>query len=103
VPRLGRIVIWIGVTIMAAGLTATDLVLRHQGTDLGARDVAAPLAVTGLGTGMIFVPLFDVILAGVEPPHQMGSASGLLEAVQQLAMSLGIAIAGTVLFDAVGK
>ena len=51
--------------------------------------------------GMIFVPMFDVILAGV-PPHQLGSASGLLEAVQQLAMSLGIAAVGTVLFDSLG-
>jgi hypothetical protein len=45
--------------------------------------------------------MFDVILAGVEP-HQLGSASGLLEAVQQLSMSIGIAVVGTVLFDFVG-
>jgi hypothetical protein len=32
----------------------------------------------------------------------MGSASGLLESVQQLAMSLGIALVGTVLFDQLG-
>jgi EmrB/QacA subfamily drug resistance transporter len=101
-PRLGRIVIWIGLATMATGLAITDVVLRHQGAGLGAWDVAAPLAVTGLGMGMIFVPLFDVILAGVEP-HQMGSASGLLEAVQQLAMSLGIAVVGTVLFDVAGR
>jgi hypothetical protein len=51
--------------------------------------------------GMVFVPMFDMILAGVEP-HELGSASGLLESVQQLAMSLGLAAAGTVLFDEVG-
>jgi hypothetical protein len=51
--------------------------------------------------GMVFVPMFDVILAGVEP-HQLGSASGLLESVQQLAMSIGIAGVGTVLFDQLG-
>jgi hypothetical protein len=42
-----------------------------------------------------------VILAGVAP-HEIGSASGLLESVQQLAMSLGIAAVGTVLFDRLG-
>jgi hypothetical protein len=46
--------------------------------------------------------MFDVILAGVEP-HELGSASGLLESVQQLSMSLGIAAVGTVLFDSLGS
>ena len=63
--------------------------------------MAAPLALTGFGMGMVFVPMFDVILAGVAP-HEIGSASGLLESVQQLAMSIGIAAAGTVLFDRLG-
>ena len=52
--------------------------------------------------GMVFVPMFDVILAGVEP-RQLGSASGLLEAIQQLGMSLGIAVVGTVLFGVLGS
>ncbi len=99
--RLGRTTIHIGTVTMAAGLLVTDLVLRAQGADLSAWDMAAPLALTGFGMGMIFVPMFDVILAGVEP-HQLGSASGLLEAIQQLGMSLGIAIVGTVLFGIVG-
>jgi predicted MFS family arabinose efflux permease len=101
VAKLGRIVLWIGLGTMAAGLVATDLVLRSRGADLSAWEVAAPLTVTGLGMGMIFMPMFDVVLAGVEP-HQLGSASGLLESIQQLGMSIGIAVVGTVLFDAVG-
>jgi EmrB/QacA subfamily drug resistance transporter len=102
VANLGRIVLWIGITTMAAGLVVTDLVLRAQGADLSAWDVAAPLTVTGFGMGMIFMPMFDVVLAGVEP-HQLGSASGLLESIQQLGMSIGIAVVGTVLFDVVGS
>ena len=51
---------------------------------------------------MVFVPMFDVILAGVAP-HEMGSASGLLQSIQQLAMSVGIAAVGTVLFDRLGS
>ncbi|MGZ4273975.1 MAG: MFS transporter, partial [Solirubrobacteraceae bacterium] len=69
---------------------------------LSAWELAGPLAITGFGMGMVFVPMFDVILAGVAP-HQVGSASGLLESVQQLAMSLGIAVVGTVLFDSLGS
>jgi EmrB/QacA subfamily drug resistance transporter len=100
--RLGRTTIHIGSVTMAAGLVAADLVLRSQGGDLSAWQLAAPLAVGGFGMGMIFVPMFDVILAGVLP-HQLGSASGLLESIQQLGMSLGIAVVGTVLFDTLGR
>src|SRR3954452_6439634 len=100
--RLGRTTIHIGTVTMAAGLLVADLVLRSRGGDLSAWDLAGPLAVTGFGMGMIFVPMFDVILAGVEP-RQLGSASGLLETTQQLGMSVGIAVVGTVLFGVLGS
>jgi EmrB/QacA subfamily drug resistance transporter len=99
--RLGRTTMHIGIVVMAGGLVAVDLVLREQGGGLSAWAVAAPLFVTGFGMGMVFVPMFDVILAGVAP-SELGSASGLLESTQQLAMSLGIAAVGTVLFDRLG-
>jgi EmrB/QacA subfamily drug resistance transporter len=99
--RLGRTTIHIGTATMATGLLAADVVLRSRGGDLSAWDLAAPLAIAGFGMGMVFVPLFDVILAGVEP-RQLGSASGLLQTTQQLAMSLGIAVVGTVLFGVLG-
>jgi EmrB/QacA subfamily drug resistance transporter len=99
--RLGRTTMHIGIVVMAGGLVAVDLVLRAQGGGLSAWTVAAPLFVTGFGMGMVFVPMFDVILAGVAP-SELGSASGLLESIQQLAMSLGIAAVGTVLFDRLG-
>ena len=99
--RIGRATMQLGALVMAAGLGVTVVVLHGAGGGLSAWDLTAPLAVTGYGMGMVFVPMFDVILAGVEP-HQLGSASGLLQAVQQLAMSLGIAIVGTVMFDGIG-
>ena len=99
--RLGRATIHIGTATMASGLLIADLVLRSHGSDLSAWDLAPALAVAGFGMGMVFVPMFDVILAGVEP-RQLGSASGLLETIQQLGMSLGIAAVGTVLFGALG-
>jgi hypothetical protein len=75
--------------------------MRSASGGVTAWELAGPLAFTGFGMGMVFVPMFDVILAGVAP-HEIGSASGVLESVQQLAMSLGIAAVGTVLFDRVG-
>ena len=100
--RIGRGTMQIGIVTMAVGLLVVDLVMRSANGGLTAWELAGPLAITGFGMGMVFVPMFDVILAGVAP-HQVGSASGLLESVQQLAMSLGIAVVGTVLFGALGS
>ena len=100
--RIGRGTMQIGIVTMAVGLLVVDLVMRSANGGLTAWELAGPLAIAGFGMGMVFVPMFDVILAGVAP-HQVGSASGLLESVQQLAMSLGIAVVGTVLFGALGR
>ena len=99
-PKIGRHTMHIGIVLMATGLVVADLVMRSAGGGLTAWDLAGPLTITGFGMGMVFVPMFDVILAGVAP-HEMGSASGLLESIQQVAMSIGIAAVGTVLFDRV--
>jgi EmrB/QacA subfamily drug resistance transporter len=99
--RIGRTTMHIGITTMAIGLVIVDLVMRSSGGGINAWQLAGPLAITGFGMGMVFVPMFDVILAGVQP-RELGSASGLLESVQQLAMSVGIAAVGTVLFDRLG-
>ena len=100
--KIGRTTMHIGIVIMAIGLIVVDIVLRSDSGGVTAWDLAGPLAITGFGMGMVFVPMFDVILAGV-PPHEIGSASGLLESIQQLAMSIGIAAVGTVLFDRLGS
>jgi EmrB/QacA subfamily drug resistance transporter len=99
--RIGRTTMHAGIVTMAIGLVFVDVVMRSASGGVSAWDLAGPLAVTGFGMGMVFVPMFDVILAGVAP-HELGSASGLLESVQQLAMSLGIAAVGTELFDHLG-
>jgi hypothetical protein len=55
------------------------------------------MIVGGAGMGMVFVPLFDIVLAAVEP-HEVGSASGVSGMVNSLAMSLGIAGLGAIFF-----
>ncbi|WP_327291288.1 MFS transporter [Streptomyces sp. NBC_01198] len=96
--RLGRRVLHIGLVLMGAGVLGLYAVFQTAGSDLTAWQLAAPLVVGGAGMGMIFVPLFDIILGGVEP-HEIGSASGTLQAVQQLGMTLGIAVLGTIFFN----
>ncbi|WUH93685.1 MFS transporter [Streptomyces sp. NBC_00433] len=99
---LGRKVLHIGLLLMGAGVLGLYGVFQTAGADLTAWQLAGPLVVGGAGMGMIFVPLFDIILGGVEP-HEIGSASGTLQAVQQLGMTLGIAALGTVFFNVLGR
>ena len=100
VGRLGRHLLHLGVAIVAAGTVVLAL------TATGARtastlDLAPGLFLIGLGAGSSIGQLFDFILAGVSM-DQVGSASGVLEAVQQLSSALGVAVLGTIFFSAFG-
>jgi EmrB/QacA subfamily drug resistance transporter len=99
--KLGRKVIQGGLVLMAAGLAGLLVVLESAGAGIGGWDFAAPLTVAGIGLGMVFVPLFDIVLGDVAD-HEVGSASGVLQSVQQLGMSLGVAVIGTIYFGALG-
>jgi EmrB/QacA subfamily drug resistance transporter len=97
--KLGRTILQAGLVVKGAGVLALYLALHDA--SLGTIDFVAPLFVAGIGMGMVFVPLFDIVLGGVED-HEVGSASGVLQAMQQLGMSLGIAGIGTLLFGLLG-
>jgi MFS family permease len=98
--KLGRHILHIGLTVMAVGLVHLYTVFEGDGSGFSAWDLTVPLLAYGAGMGMIFVPLFDIIVGRLED-HEVGSASGLLESFQQLGASLGIAVLGTVFFGAV--
>jgi EmrB/QacA subfamily drug resistance transporter len=95
--KLGRRVLHAGLVIEAAGLVAMYAVLRGVGGGISTVDLLAPMIVGGIGMGMVFVPLFDIVMAGVRP-QEMGSASGVLQTVNSLGMSLGIAGIGAIFF-----
>ncbi|WP_308250732.1 MFS transporter [Nonomuraea rhizosphaerae] len=99
---LGRRILHLGLAIMAVGITALYAVFQLAGASVGAWDLVLPLLAYGVGMGMIFVPLFGIIMGGVED-HEIGSASGTLEGIQQLGASLGIAVLGTVFFGQLGQ
>ena len=98
VKPLGRHLLHIGVAIVAAG--AVVLAMSVTGTRTASTlDLAPGLFLFGLGAGLSIGQLFDFILAGVGM-NEVGSASGVLEAVQQVSSALGVAALGTVFFSA---
>jgi EmrB/QacA subfamily drug resistance transporter len=92
--KLGRRVLHAGLVVEAAGLAGIYLVL-HQ--SVGTLELIPPMIVGGIGMGMVFVPLFDIVMAGVRP-REMGSASGILQTVNSLGISLGVAGIGAIFF-----
>jgi EmrB/QacA subfamily drug resistance transporter len=97
VAKLGRHLLHLGIALSAAG--AVVLALTVSGATAASTWALVPaLLLMGLGAGFVFGQLFDIILAGVAM-DEVGSASGVLNAVQQLANALGVAILGTVFFS----
>ncbi|NUR85803.1 MAG: MFS transporter [Nonomuraea sp.] len=94
---LGRRILHVGLSMMAAGLAGLFAVMQLAGMGVTALHLVVPMFVFGAGMGMIFVPLFGIIMGDVED-HEVGSASGALESIQQLGASLGVAALGTVFF-----
>jgi EmrB/QacA subfamily drug resistance transporter len=101
IVKLGRRIVHIGLSIMTVSLAGLYVVMHLAGVSIDGWHLAVPLLFFGVGMGMIFVPLFDIIMGGVRD-HEVGSAAGILESIQQLGASLGIAVLGTVFFGAIG-
>jgi EmrB/QacA subfamily drug resistance transporter len=94
---LGRKVLVLGCTLLLIGLALTVLVIHLTAPATGGWDLAGPLLLAGLGTGMTIAPNQDFVLATV-PRQEAGTASGILGTSQRLGSAIGIAVIGTVLF-----
>ena len=97
----GRRLLHIGLALMATGILGLIAVYQIAGADLGFLDLLLPTVVGGFGMGMIFVPLYDIILAGVDST-ELGSATGVLKSIDQIGTTMGVAVLGTVFFLALG-
>ena len=97
-PRFGRKVLQAGLLIVAAALVWLAVTVTHDGLGVSSWELVPALLAFGLGMGFVFGPLFNVILAGVEE-HEVGSASGTLNAIQQLGNSIGVAVLATIFFS----
>ena len=101
VPRYGARVMYAGLGTLGVGAAAAIAAYANSPAS-GARypwPLLIALAVCGVGQGLFVVPFFTAALHRVRP-HETGSASGLLNAVQQLGGTLGVALLGGVFLRA---
>jgi predicted RecA/RadA family phage recombinase len=81
------------VAIFAAGIVGLTALITAQPHPVAW--IAIPLLITGLGMGCCFGTIFAVALGNVSAA-QAGSASGVLNAVQQIANAAGSATVSTI-------
>jgi EmrB/QacA subfamily drug resistance transporter len=98
VNRLGRHLLHIGILLIAIGTAVLALILTDART-ASSWDLVPGLIMIGAGAGASIGQLFRFVLTSVNM-NEVGSASGVLEAVQQLSTALGVAVLGTVYFSA---
>ncbi|SHF72328.1 drug resistance transporter, EmrB/QacA subfamily [Jatrophihabitans endophyticus] len=101
VARLGRHVLHIGLLVIAAGVATLALTVTGA-TSASSWDLLPGLFLVGAGAGASIGQLFQFILSSVSM-REVGSASGVLEATQQLSTSLGVAILGTIFLSGFGE
>jgi MFS family permease len=100
--RFGRTGLQVGALVMIAGIGVLVPTISLTAGAVTGWQLAPGLLVCGFGMGMVMTPFFDITLAGVTLPL-VGSASGVLNANQQLGGAAGIAVLGTVFFDLFDK
>lgn len=92
IPRLGARIPNATLAAVGAGVTLVGMVwLSRAGIDDSyVWSVALPMTLVGAGQGLVFAPLTNAGLAGVDPADA-GAASGLVNTAHQLGMALGLA------------
>ncbi|MFB6894636.1 MFS transporter [Kitasatospora sp. NPDC056327] len=100
VPRFGRKVLQAGALVMAVGVLVYLAEAHRYGTGITPWQMLLPLVVMGAGMGLIVAPITDAVLADV-PREHAGSASGLINTVNQVGLALGLGLVSVAFFGAV--
>lgn len=97
IPKMGRYVIGLGSGIFATGLIYLTWLFSHYALATHPWQCIPGLFLIGIGLSLIMAPIFSAALQDVDTSHA-GSASGILNAVQQVGAAIGIAIIGVIFF-----
>jgi EmrB/QacA subfamily drug resistance transporter len=90
VLQIGGVVQLIGLGLLWAAVPTAD--------NFSIWNIVPGLVVSGIGTGLIAAPIFDIVLSSVSG-KQTGSGSGVMSAVQSVSSSVGVAIFATIFFN----
>lgn len=97
--RAGRALLVTGSLTLAASQGLLWWLVRDGSTTPGYWPLAGAMFVGGLGLGLGAPILVNVVLAGV-PGRRAGAAGGVLSTVNQIGGAVGVAVLGTVFFNA---
>lgn len=99
--KLGRTVLIIGAIAVAVGLGVTWVILQNVSIlDLNSWILLPGLFLAGAGNGCFLAPNVQFIVATVEN-SEAGSASGVVQTMQRLGTAIGVAVVGSILFNAI--
>jgi MFS family permease len=97
----GRLLIQAGGALSMVSMAGLAVIVGSS-SQVSTWGVLGPLLLNGVGMGLFIVPAFDTILAAVSDA-ETGSASGVLNALQQLGGAIGVAVLGTVFFSVLSQ
>ena len=99
VAKLGRTLVFIGLTVDLIGCGWVLVLVDHSGTNVSLWALAPAFSVIGVGIGLSFATIPTVAL-GDAKPDEAGSASGSFSSIQQLASAIGSAAVASIFFQA---
>jgi EmrB/QacA subfamily drug resistance transporter len=99
VAKLGRRLVFIGLTVDLVGCGWVLVLVEHSGTNVSLWTLAPAFFVIGAGIGLSFATI-PVVALGDAKPDEAGSASGSFSSIQQLASAIGSAAVTSVFFQA---
>jgi EmrB/QacA subfamily drug resistance transporter len=95
--RFGRKTMMAGISAVFAGQALMVLALHQGGPQPSAWYLVGPLALAGLGNGLVIAPNQDFVPGSV-PQREAGTAGGALITAQRIGAAIGVAVIGTALF-----
>jgi EmrB/QacA subfamily drug resistance transporter len=99
VAKLGRRLVFIGLTVDLVGCGWVLVLVEHSGTNVSLWALAPAFFVIGVGIGLSFATI-PVVALGDAKPDEAGSASGSFSSIQQLASAIGSAAVTSIFFQA---
>jgi EmrB/QacA subfamily drug resistance transporter len=98
VDRFGRPLVAAGLLLVVVGLVGSVIAVHLVPSDGTGWATLLPLAVAGIGSGLVIAPNQALTLSDV-PVARAGTAGGLLQTGQRLGAAIGIAAVGSAFFS----